>query len=168
MTTQAVRDGLALEDGTKPASHPSLLQSFRNDDGATLVEIAVTLPIFFLLVFGLINFALVMFGFCNISYASRAAARYACLHSATSSPDTTVAQATTTANTATTISTLVGRFIYAYPSNTYSSSLTYSGSGNQVGNTATVTVTITYNLSMPLFTYNGLTLKSTATGVIIQ
>ncbi len=131
------------------------------EGGNALIEMAVSLPVFFMFAFGLINFALVMFGVCNITYASRYATRFACLHSASS-----YVPATTQ-----TISSLVPPYVFRYPSNTYSTTVSYSGSGgsgNVVGNTVTVQVNVTYNISLPFYSYNGLNISSTASGTIIQ
>ena len=142
---------------------PSLSRALRQESGATMVEIAVTLPIFSLLLFGLINFALVIFGFCNVTYASRFAARYASLHSSTSQ-----VPATTTS-----VQSIVAPFIFQYPANTSSTTLFYvqqyaASNGNLIGNAAGVTVSITYTLVMPFFTFQGPALSSTSYGLIIQ
>jgi Flp pilus assembly protein TadG len=62
----------------------------REEDGATLIETSLVLPPFFFLLFGLFNVSLLLFGFCNASYAANAAARYASLGSATSGNPATV------------------------------------------------------------------------------
>ncbi len=122
------------------------------------METALVMPVFLLLVFGLTSFSMVMFGMCNIAYASHCAVRYACLHSATSSVPTTMV----------TMNNLISPYIYAYPNNTYATSLIYSGTGNQIGNTVRVSVTLTYNIVSPFFSYSGLNLTSSASGIIIQ
>ena len=97
--------------------------SLRDDSGQSLIELAVVLPLFFMMVIGFINFCMVMFGLCSISYACRQAARYASLHSSASQSPVTQS----------TIDAQVARFVLKYPSNTYSDTLTYTGSGNVVG-----------------------------------
>ena len=132
----------------------------REDGGNALIEMAVSLPVFFMFAFGLINFALIMFGVCNITYASRYVSRYACLHSSTSYVPAT----------SQTMTNMVLPYIFRYPSNTYSTSVSYSGggSGNAVGNTVTVQVTVSYNIVLPFYTYKGLVISSSASGTIIQ
>jgi Flp pilus assembly protein TadG len=130
----------------------------RDDSGQSMIELAVMLPLLFAVMFGFIQFCMVMLGLSNISFAARLADRYACLHSSTSlSP---VSQ--------TKVNTLVARFVIKYPSNTYSSQLTYGGSGNVVGGTATVKVSVTYTMVIPFKTIPNITLSSTASGTIIQ
>ena len=133
----------------------------KGEGGNALIEMAVSLPVFFMFAFGLINFALVMFGVCNITYASRYATRYACLHSTTSYVPATNQ----------TISSMVPQYVFRYPSNTYSTTVSYSGAGgtgNVVGNTVTVQINVTYNISLPFYSYNGLNISSIASGTIIQ
>ncbi|KGD64511.1 TadE family protein [Alcanivorax nanhaiticus] len=49
----------------------------RKQGGATMVEMAITLPLFLILVFGIFEFALVIFSFTRAVEATRAGVRYA-------------------------------------------------------------------------------------------
>jgi Flp pilus assembly protein TadG len=131
----------------------------RDDSGQSMVELGLVLPMFFAMAFGFINICMAMFGLCNLSFACQHAVRYACLHSSTSlSP---ASQST--------IDTQVAPFIFKYPSNTHSDTLSYAGSGNVVGGTATVAVSITYSLMvLPFAKIPAVTLSSSASGTIIQ
>ena len=130
---------------------------YHEERGSLLVETALLLPVFLVFVFGIITFAAMMFSYGNLCFATRAAARYACIHSSTSySPATTTA-----------INSVISPFWFSYPSNTYTTNVTYGGSGNVVGGTATVSVAVTYDLSMPFYSASGMTLTSTSSGVII-
>lgn len=53
-----------------------LRQATRRDDGASAVELALVLPILFLLIFGIISFGLYFAGALGLSNATREAARY--------------------------------------------------------------------------------------------
>ena len=121
----------------------------RDERGNTLIELALVLPVFFTLVFGFIYFAMVLFQFGNLTFASRAAMRYACLHSSANAVPTGQAD----------VNRIVAPMIYAYPPSTAAATLSYSG-GNVVGGTVTVTVATAFQ--------TGFTLQSTASGVIIQ
>jgi Flp pilus assembly protein TadG len=68
-----------------------LISASREESGANLIEMAVVLPTFFLLLFGFMNIAIALFAYCDASYAANVAARYASLHSLTSSSPATVA-----------------------------------------------------------------------------
>jgi Flp pilus assembly protein TadG len=126
--------------------------------GSSLIELALVLPIVFLMTFGLINFALVAFGINNIQYASRSAMRYACIHSSTSlQPATTQS-----------VSGMIQPFLFQYPHNTTLTTVAYGTTGNVVGSTVGVTVTITYTIRLPGYTLNGPTLTAQASGVITQ
>jgi len=130
----------------------------RCDSGQSLIELALVLPMFFALFIGFINLCMVMLGLCTLSYICRQADRYACLHSPASMLP--VSQST--------ISAQVAPFVFSYPSNTYTATLTYSGTGNVVGGTAVVTVRITYNITLPFVTIPAATLSSSASGTIIE
>lgn len=134
--------------------------ALQDERGSALIEMALALPVFFMFTFGFISFALVMFGLCNITYASRSVSRYACLHSDHSYVPATMA----------TMNGMILPYIFRYPSNLYTTSVSYGGAGggNVVGNTATVSITVTYTLSVPFYTYRGLKISSSTVGVIIQ
>ncbi len=62
-------------------------RSFRDrtsDSGTALIEMAVCLPLFLALVFGMFEYSIVMFTYCNATYACRNSARYASMHSTAS------------------------------------------------------------------------------------
>lgn len=82
-TAQGTAEDIALRH--KPARRT------RREDGSTLVEVAIVLPTFFLLLFGFFNIMFVLFGFCDANYAANVGARYASLHSSTSANPATVA-----------------------------------------------------------------------------
>lgn len=130
----------------------------RNDSGQSLVELALVLPTFFVLMIGFINFCIIMFGLCNLSFASRQADRYACLHSSTSLLPVTQPK----------IDALVAPYVFKYPSNTYSDLLSYPTGTNIVGGTASVKITITYKIVLPFLTTSTIPLSFTASGTIVQ
>ena len=145
--------------GTRPPCPArNCTRGVADEQGQSLIELAVTLPVFFLLVFGFINFALIMFGVCNATFAARAAVRNACIHSTASFVPATQ----------TTLNALVQPLIFQYPQNTYTVTLLPSSGGNAVGATATVTLSITYNIAFPGFSYNALQVNTTASGVVVQ
>ena len=45
-----------------------------------MIEIALVLPLFFILIFGCVQFAMVFFVYSNTVYATQVAVRYACTH----------------------------------------------------------------------------------------
>ena len=119
------------------------------EQGNTLVELALVLPVFFTVIVGFIYFAMVMFQICNVTYASRVAMRYACLHSAATAQPTSPGDVTG----------IVAPMIFLYPPNTPTVTLAYSN-GNVIGSTASVTVTLSFQL--------GIRFSTAASGLIIQ
>lgn len=142
-----------------PRTHRTApFRGLRDDSGQSLIELALILPSFFILTFGLINFCMIMFGLGNLSFASRQAVRYACLHSNTSLLPVDQSK----------IDTLVAPYVFKYPNNTYSDQLTYPGGSNIVGATASVKITITYKVVLPFLTVPTIPLTFTASGTITQ
>ena len=119
------------------------------EQGNTLIELALVLPVFFTVLLGFIYFAMLMFQICNVTYASRVAMRYACLHSV----------ATTQPTSTQDITGIVAPMIFLYPPNTSTTALTYS-SGNVIGSTASVTVTLSFQM--------GIHFSTAASGAITQ
>ena len=142
--------------------HPSSrFHAFRqlpaDEDGQTIIELALGLPILCLMMFGFINFALVMYQLSNITYGTHAAVRYASVHSAV-----TLAPATTA-----TVTSFLGPFLPTYPTNTAAVAVTYPATGtNAVGGTVQVAVTLTYTIRLPFYTLNNFKVKSTALAAI--
>jgi Flp pilus assembly protein TadG len=132
-----------------------------NECGQALIEMAVALPTFFLLLFGIFAFSFALFGWCDITSDTRGAVRYASIHSNTAlvpATPTTVADAVAQvlfANGSTTTVT--------YP-NTNPTSTAVGGSSplNTIGGTVIVSVTATYNVTMPFSNYTSFTVASSA------
>ena len=118
---------------------------------------ALGLPILCMMLFGFINFVLVMYQLANITYGSHAAARYASVHSMnTASPATTAS-----------IVGFLGPFLPSYPSNTVNVAVSYPATGaNNVGGTVKVVVTLTYTIALPFYRLNNLKVSSTALAAI--
>ena len=132
-------------------------QSLRSEQGGTLIETALVLPIVLLMTFGFIDFSLMIFGMGNANFASRAALRYATLHSSTSYSPTTQHD----------LNSIVGAYIFSFPTNTWSVTSNYQPS-NVVGAGVSITVTVTYNLNVLGYTQNGISCINTGVGSVQQ
>ena len=127
------------------------------EHGATSIEMAVVLPVFFLLLFGLFSLSIVFFGYGNAVFAARVGARYASLHSATSlSPCTP-----------TVIQNLVTPYLWAAPAGGVTVSTTWNPT-NTVGTTVSVSVRIVYPLGTSILSAGQVTVGSTAKRVIAR
>ena len=132
-----------------------------NESGQALIEMAVALPTFFLLLFGIFEFSFVLFGWCNVTSDTRSAVRYASIHS-----NTALVPATPT-----TVTAAVAQVLFAngstttvtYPSSNPTST-TVGGSSplNTIGGTVIVSVTATYSVIMPFTNYTSFTVASSA------
>lgn len=132
-------------------------RTLHQESGSGLLEFALVLPVFFLLVFGFIDFALVMANVCNATFATRSALRYTSLHSQTSyvpaKPDD--------------VTNIVTPFLLPYPRSTSKTTLSYS-KGNTVGSLATIEVDLTYRLILPGLTMDAFTIRTQASGAVVQ
>jgi Flp pilus assembly protein TadG len=127
----------------------------KDDAGSDLVEIALVLPVFFILIFGIMNFAIVLFAYCNATFAARNAVRYAVVHSSTSlSPCT-----------ATTLQNIVNPYLWGAPSGGTVVTPAWNAS-NTIGNVVSVTVQMTYKNPFPYI--SPLVITVTSQGVILH
>jgi Flp pilus assembly protein TadG len=69
-----------------------LTRTAANSRGQTLIEFAVTLPVFCVLLFGVFEFGMALASDCSATYAIREGSRFASLHSSTSLAPATTAQ----------------------------------------------------------------------------
>jgi len=120
-----------------------------------LIEMAIVLPVFFLLLAGIFTFSMVLFGRGNVICAANAAARYAAVHSATAVVPSTIASVTAYAQS----------FLIGAPSGGSSVQVTYSA-GNTVGGNVTVVVTTTYSAAIPFYGAHPLAVSASAQQII--
>jgi len=125
--------------------------------GQALIEMAVVLPVFFLLLFGLFSFSIILFGYGNASFACRLGARYASLHSSTS-----LAPCSSSS-----ITSLVTPYLWAGAQNQVTVATNWSP-GNTVGSTVSVSVTIVYPTGIPFSALTQVKVGSTAQRTIMR
>jgi Flp pilus assembly protein TadG len=113
---------------------------FENEGGASLIEIALVLPVFFLLVFGIFQFAIVFCTFSNANYAVRKAARYASIHSTTALNPCTPA----------TVQSMVAADLFVSASQIYV--VTVTGCPGSIGSNAKVSVSWSQKVYLPAYT----------------
>ena len=129
----------------------------REDSGSNLVETALVLPMFFMLVFSVISFALLFFAYCNATYAARTGVRYAVVHSSTSLAPCD----------ATSLQGIVTPLLWGAPSGGVVVTPLWS-SGNTIGNVVSITVKMTYTNGLPYLNLNGLVVQVSSQGVILH
>jgi len=124
----------------------------RNQQGSTLIETAVVLPVFLTFLLGLFRFAQIGYGYNNLTYAVRAAARYGSVHSLSS-----VSPATTTSMQSVVVPYMDGTGATQSPANCPGNNcfaVAYSGTagtGNVIGNTLTVSAGMYYCVQLPYY-----------------
>ncbi len=134
-----------------------LARGMAQQRGGTTIEMAFVLPTFFLLLFGLFSFSIVLFGYSNATFASRAGARYASLHSSTSlAPDSTAI-----------VQSIVMPYLFAATSGAVTVTTTWSPA-NTVGSSVQVSVKIVYPIQVPLLALQQITVSSSAQRTVIR
>jgi Flp pilus assembly protein TadG len=121
-----------------------LLRALPERSGSSSIETAIALPIFFSVVFGCAQYAIVLMTYCDATYACRLASRYASMHSTSSLAPDTVTQ----------IKGLVTSRLFIGSAITPTVSVTYytmslSPGANVVGNVVAVSVTWNQTVKVP-------------------
>jgi Flp pilus assembly protein TadG len=118
----------------------------RRQDGSSMVEIALLLPAFCMLMFGVFAFSMMMVSYLSATYWLREAARYGGMHSLTS-----ISPASTS-----NVSNMITSNIFLPSGSSPTISVSYvsylgAASGNYVGNAVLVTVAWTQTISIPFY-----------------
>ncbi len=129
-----------------------------DDDGGAVLEVAVVMPVFLLMVIGAMQFAIVLFGYCSASYAVRNAARYASVHSSTSLNPATSTSVQQTVTPWLWMGSVVGTPVLA---------VSWSG-GNNIGAPVRVSLTQTYSTVLPFALIPQITISCVASRIIVR
>lgn len=125
--------------------------------GSAIIEMALVLPVYFLLVYGMIQLCWVMFGYCNATYASRQAARYAAVHGTGS----------TYTCTSTDIQNVALQYMWGVPRSAVTVSTSWPN-GNNPNNYLTVKISLSYPTAIPFSTLGTITVGTSSTAWILQ
>ena len=139
-----------------------LFAKLRRDSGYAVIEMAIVMPAFVLLLFGIFEFSIGMTGYLGSCYAVRTTARYAGLHSSTSADPASAS--------ALQAMVLAGPFVPGGSSTTVTVTYaTYQGasSGNMVGNLVCMQVSYYQTISLPGLT-TGFNVGSTVYRMILH
>jgi len=124
--------------------------------GSAMIEFALVVPIFILLMFACVQFSFIFFGYCNAAFAAQAGVRYAIVHGANSSSPCT----------ATSIANLVTPLLWGAPKNSVTVTTTWSPD-TSAGSTVTVQVSISYKTMIPFSTLSTVPVGGSAQGTIL-
>jgi Flp pilus assembly protein TadG len=128
-----------------------------DERGGAALEMALVLPVFFIFLFGLMSFAIVLFGYGNATFASRAGARFASLHSSTSLSPCTAAS----------VQSFVTPFLWAAPTSGTTITTVWNPT-NTVGSTVKVSVSIVYPIGVSVLSGGNVTVASSAQRVVAR
>jgi len=120
------------------------IPKLRSDGGSVVLEMAVALPAFMMLMIGTLQLAIVLLTFCNATLACSQAARYASLHSSTSVSPASTSQI----QSFVTSKLFIGKSITPTVNVLYTTASQGAGS-NVIGNMVTVSVSWNQSISIP-------------------
>ena len=137
----------------------------RNEHGAAMVEMALSIPILMTITFGMIETSLMFYTHAAISELAREGSRYAMMHG----PNClTAPSATSCTVSATGVQTYISGI--AMPNlggGTMTPTVNFPN-GQVDGKTVVVTVTYTFPYKIPFVTHSNLSMQSVSTETIIQ
>lgn len=136
----------------RPAGQPAA-----TEQGSALVEGAFVLTIVLLLVFGMIQFSYVVFGYNAVVYSARAGTRYAAVHGSSSPSPCSAA----------TVRTQVLNQLPGVPASAVTVTTTWTPD-NKPGSTVQVTVSANFSPMASLVMRQGVTLSSSSQMTILQ
>ena len=128
----------------------------RGEEGTYTVEVALMMPVFVVLLFGFISASLLLFVYCETTYAAQAAVRYASLRSTFS-----------TASTASGVQSLVSNLMIPAGGGSLQPPTVSYAASNAIGTGVSVTVQVKYPVSLPFIPLSSITLSSTAQSLIL-
>ncbi len=137
----------------------------RTEEGTYTVEVALVMPVFVTLLFGFISVSLLLFAYCQATYAAQVEVRRASLCSNTSKGNPTTADTTTSVQ-----NDMNGR-VLSTNGGSVTTTVNWSGGNtplNAIGNTVAVTVQVKYPVSLPFIPLSSITLSSTAQSLILN
>ena len=152
---------LPSPDLSKLTSYTSLStfcrRFLREECGSELVEFALTLPILVILSFGLLQVVLFLASYVGATYGSRAAVRYAAVHSSTSPVPCTSQD----------LAKIVNTYAFTIPTAGIQTAASWTPS-NTVGSTVSVKVTLTFPSAIPVSQLRNLSVGTTAAGYVLE
>jgi Flp pilus assembly protein TadG len=122
-------------------------RAVRRQRGAAMAEMAFVLPVFFLLCWGFMVFAFILFGYCSATYAAKVAVRYASMHGSSSPSPCTSAQLTAIAQ----------QYLWGAPAN-----------GVTITPVLTSNIKIVYPTGIPFSSLRSVTIGTTAQEVVLE
>jgi len=134
------------------------IEKSAGQSGSAMVEMALIIPLYFIIIFGLVEFSIVFAGYCGAAYASQLAVRYAIVRGG----DNTVLGPCSAAN----ITTLVAPYLWAAQKNGSVITTTWSPN-NYTGSTVIVSISLTYSIGIPYFGQNAIKVGASSQGTIL-
>jgi Flp pilus assembly protein TadG len=127
-----------------------------SQSGSAIAEFALVVPLYFMIIFALVQMGIVLAGYCGAQYAVQQGVRYAIVHGSDSSSPCSSG----------TISAYVAPYLWAAQTNSSTVTTTWNPN-NGAGSTVTVSITLTYRTGLPFSTLSTVKVGTTAQGTIL-
>jgi Flp pilus assembly protein TadG len=122
-----------------------------------MIETAVVLPVYFCLVFGIMQLCFVLFGYCNATYACRQVSRFAAVHGTGSTYQATSSD----------LQNIAKQYLWGCPTGHITVTTTWSPDNNP-GSTIIVKISMVYRTVIPFSTLSQITVGTSAQALILQ
>ena len=147
-----------------PPAHPknklSVMRSIKKQAGVAMMEFAIMLPVFLLILFGIINYSFLLFNQVTITNAAREGARWASINTTSTTPSAICSHSSS--NTTDPCGIANG---YAHSALIMADTITSTSTGAGTKG-STVTVTVSYNFSA--FGYGGIIIDNPRTATAVM
>jgi Flp pilus assembly protein TadG len=124
--------------------------------GSAMIEVALVLALFLMLIFGCVQFAIVFFVYSNTVYASQVAVRYAIMHGTVSGNACTNATRTG----------VIMPLLWGTQANSVTVTTAWSPD-NSIGSTVTIKVAVLYKTRIPFSLLSSFSMGTSAQGTIL-
>ena len=128
-----------------------------NQRGAAMIEMALVLPVYFLLVYGVFQICFVLFGYCNATYACRVAARYAAVNGTGNTYQCTAAD----------VKNVATPYLWGAPKNGTTITTTWPTDHNP-GSLVIVRIILVYPTAIPFSKLSQITVGTSSQAIILQ
>ena len=116
-----------------------------------MIEMALILPVYFMLVLGMVQMCFILFGYCNATYACRQAAHYAAVHGTDS----------TYVCTSSDVQTVAKQYLWGAPKNGVTITTSWPN-GNAPDHYLTVQISVVYPIGIPFSKMSSVTIGTSA------
>jgi Flp pilus assembly protein TadG len=131
----------------------------QRERGSAMMEMAFVLPVYFGLVWGILQFCFVFLGYNSLTYGCTVAANYAALHGSSSSNP---------CDNSACVSSVACAYFWGAPKNATITVTASSGWPPDPGDTITVRASYVYSIAIPFSKLSQIIVGTSATAVVLE